>query len=85
MRTAAAGAKVNIWNAVKTARDLNVNGIPSNLLVGGVPVAAGCSAQAFGSFFSNKIKSNISKTNVRLNGVYNGKNKLIVQNRNFIK
>ena len=34
--------------------------------------------------FYEKIKSNVAKAAIVLNGVYSGKNKLIVQNRNFM-
>ena len=41
-------------------------------------------AGAFGNYFFSKIKSNVSKTEVKVGGVYNGKCKLIEQNRNFM-
>ena len=48
------------------------------------PVAEGCAAESFGSYFSSKIKLNVSKAKVVSNRVYNGKCKLLVQNRNFM-
>ena len=50
-----------------------------------MPIAEGGSAGSFGSYFSQKIATNVAMTNVDTNGVYNGKCKLIVQNRNFME
>ena len=47
----------------------------------GVPVPPG---ELVAKYFSEKIKLNVSKAKVNLNGVYNGKYKLSVQNRNFM-
>ena len=47
------------------------------------PVATCEVANAFGKFFSLKIKTLFGKTKLSPN-VYNGKNKLIVQDRNFM-
>ena len=59
--------------------------MPSNLTLGGIQVA-GCNiANSFAKHFNEKIKLNVSKTKVDPNGVYNGKCKLIVQNRNFMQ
>ena len=41
-------------------------------------------AGAFAKRFSDKVKLNSNKTRVDLNGVYNGKRKLLAQNRNFM-
>ena len=83
VRNAATGSNGNIWNAVKTAKNVNVNAIPSRLTLGGVPIV-GCAAQLFGKYFHDKIKTNFANTNIKWNDTYNGKNKLIVQNRNFM-
>ena len=50
----------------------------------GVPVAQSDIANTFARHFSDKIKLNHRKAMVDLNGVYNGKCKLIVQNRHFM-
>ena len=63
---------------------MNANSIPVNLTCGGVPTAEGRTAQAFGHYFYTKIKSNIEKTCINKDTIYNGKNKMIVQNRNFM-
>ena len=55
-----------------------------NLTLVGVPVGPAKVANTFAKHFSDKIRLNVGKTMVNANGVYNGKCKLIVQNRNFI-
>ncbi len=84
VRRAGLGVKGNLWKAVKAAKNLNTNDLPSDLTLGAEPVAGCDVANSFAKHFSDKIKLNISKTNVNLNAVYNGKCKLIVQNRNFM-
>ena len=41
-------------------------------------------ASAFAKHFYEKIKSNVTRTKVNASGVYNGKCKLLVQDRNFM-
>ena len=41
-------------------------------------------AGSFARYFANKIQTNVSRARVNVGGVYNGKCKLIVQNRNFM-
>ena len=78
------GCKVNLWKAVKVTKNLNSETIPTNLTLVGVPVAEGCADESLGNFFSEKIKSNVSRTVINRNNVYNGKCILLVQNRNFM-
>ena len=84
VRRAGLGVKGNLWKAVRVAKNLNPNDLPSNLTLGGGPVAPGDIANSFARHFSDKIKMNVNKTNVNMNTVYNGKCKLLVQNRNFM-
>ena len=74
----------NLWKAVRASRDLNVGGIPTNLTIGGIHVPPKDIAGAFATHFHDKIKLNVTKAKVNLDVLYNGKNKLIVQNRNFM-
>ena len=55
-----------------------------NLTLVGVPVGPAKVANTFAKHFSDKIRLNVGKTMVNANGVYNGKCKLIVKNRNFM-
>ena len=61
------GSNVNLWKAVKIAKNLNCERIPSNLTLGGIPVAAGQIAESFGVFFSDKVIENASKTMINPN------------------
>ena len=63
---------------------MNFTEITDNLTLGGIPVARGLAAQSFGRHFCDKIRCNIKKAKVDINGIYNGKNKLIVLPRNFM-
>ena len=85
VRRAASGGSANLWKAVKLAKNLVNNELPSDLTLGGAPAACGDVANSFARHFSEKIKLNVSKTSVNLNIVYNGKCKLLVQNRNFMQ
>ena len=77
------GGGGDIWKAVKMAKNVNQNSLPPNLTLGGVPVATREIANAFGKFFSTKVNTLLANSKIE-RGVYNGKNKLIVQNRNFM-
>ena len=84
VRSFETNAKGSIWKAVRMVKDLNPNTISSNLTVGGLNVDPRGIAGAFASYFSTKIKTNVSRARVDANGVYNGKCKLIVQNRHIM-
>ena len=83
VKKAALGANGNLWKAVKMAKNLNVDSLPKNLTLGGKPVAGTDIANSFAGYFNHKVISNVEKTKVNPN-VYNGKCKIIVQNRNFM-
>ena len=57
--------------------NLNFIEIPENLTLGGVPIASGLAAQAFGKYFHVEIESNVSRAKVKANDVYNGTNNKI--------
>ena len=54
VRKAAMGAKVNLWKAVKAAKNQNVDTIPDNLTLGGVPVPEGCTAESLAAISHKK-------------------------------
>ena len=56
VRSHAKGQKQNLWKAVKVARGLNPDEIPSDLTLGGVPVATNDVAGSFARHFADKIK-----------------------------
>ena len=70
-----------MWKAFKIAKDLTEETIPINLTLGGATVVAGEAANSFAKFFHEKVAANVAKSKVVINDVYNGKCKLIVQNR----
>ena len=65
---AATGGNVNLWKAVKIAKNLNLDRVPLNLTLGGIPVAPGQAAESFGGHFSDKVKENVDN-NLRRYGV----------------
>ena len=83
VKRAATGTNGNIWRAVKRAKNLVHEVIPNNLTLGGVAVAPCNVANSFAGYFQSKVKRLAEASNLNVN-VYNGKNKLIVQNRNFM-
>ena len=80
VRSAAMGAKVNLWKAVNAAKNINRSSIPNNLTFNGLPIVGDNMAESFAKIFCEKIRINVSKTNVNPSLVYNGKCKLFVQN-----
>ena len=84
IRRVGLGTGADLWKAVRIAKNIVTSDLPSNLTVGGVPVPSGDVANSFAKHFKAKIVLNLSKTKVKINEVYNGKCKLIVQDRNFM-
>ena len=84
IKRATNGPNGNIWLAVKRAKNLVHEDIPSSMTLGGNVVARGDLANSFAGYFFNKVKQLVNTTKVDSN-LYNGKNKLIVTNRHFMK
>ena len=74
----------NLWRAVKSAKNIVHDNIPSSLTLGGIAVHPGDVANSFAKHFHSKVNNFVNATQVNRN-VYNGKNKLIVPNRNFMQ
>ena len=85
VRGAAQGASVNLWRAVGLARGLVQNEIPTDLTLDGMPVPRNSLANSFGEHFSSKVKRAVGGLIIDQNNVYNGKCKMLVQNRNFME
>ena len=85
MRKAAAGQKVNLWHAVRIAKNQCPAEIPLYLRLGGIKVPRLNIAESFAKHFNDKIQMNIQKTSLSKDTVYNGKCKLLVVNRHFMK
>ena len=77
------GGGFNLWKAVRIAKDLNSESIPATLNLNDVPILPGSSAECFAEHFNDKIKTNVNQWKLDPE-VYNGKCKLIVDNRNFM-
>ena len=73
-----------LWRAVKSAKNIVHDNIPSSLTLGGIAVHPGDVANSFAKHFHSKVNNFVNATQVNRN-VYNGKNKLIVPNRNFMQ
>ena len=73
-----------LWKAVRLSKDLSPDSIPLDLKLGGNPIPLGNRAECFAKHFIDKVKVNVNKTKVDKK-VYNGKNKLIVGCRDFMK
>ena len=52
-------------NAVKVAKNLSPQEIPSNLILGGIAVAAGSFANSFATHFHNKVAANTAQAKVK--------------------
>ena len=72
-----------LWDAVKTAKNLNLAQIPENLTLTDIKVPQKCIPEAFACFFSEKVES-IGNEVVMNENVYNGKCKVTVANINFM-
>ena len=84
VRSAATGDNANIWRAVKVSKNVCLDSLPLNMTLAGLPVTADQRAQKFAEFFHQKVSINVNNATVNSNAVYNGKCKMIVQNRNFM-
>ena len=73
VRRVAVGGNINLWKAVKIAKNLTVEDIPTNLTLGGIPIAAGRAPDSFAKHFHDKVRLNVAKSKVDINNVYNGK------------
>ena len=54
VRSAAAGAKANLWKAVNAAKNINCNSIPKKLTLGSLPISGGNVAESFANFFMRR-------------------------------
>ena len=84
VKRAASGPNGNLWRAVKVAKNLVQEEVPCNLTLGGLAVAPNDIANSFAKHFSRKIISLVTSSKID-NAVYNGKNRLIVCDRNFMQ
>ena len=66
------GNSKSLWNAVKTAKDINQNDIPHILRKAGEEIDRNGISESFAAFFDNKVKTIVSSCTIDEN-VYNGR------------
>ena len=69
-----------MWNAVKKAKDLNINSKPDTLTLNSVKIIED---DPFADFFSNKVKNLVNECKID-DAVYNGSPKLNSVSENFM-
>ena len=77
------GNSKSLWDALKKAKDLNVKNLPDILFKNKIQLSEQDHAAAFANFFSTKVNTIVNETQIEP-GVYNGVNKLNVDNEFFM-
>ena len=77
------GNSKSLWDAVKKAKDCNVNSIPDTLFLNGNKVIQKDQAQVFATFFSNKVKQIVTQSSIS-NNVFNGIKKVTCNQSPFM-
>ena len=77
------GNSKTLWDAVKKAKNLNINPIPDNLTRNNAPIEQSAIADSFAEFFANKVKDIVGECSVK-DEVYNGSPKVMSVNSNFM-
>ena len=77
------GNTQSLWKAVNIAKDINCPTLPSPMLHENVEIPPDKLSNYFAEFFNNKIKNALDSTQINQN-VYNGKRKVISNNKMFM-
>ena len=77
------GNSKSLWDAVKTAKDIELDAIPDKIYFDNIEINPANQAQAFADFFQTKVTKIVDETNVNSN-VYNGIQKVVAQSENFM-
>ena len=77
------GSSKSLWTAVKLAKDVGAEHIPTKMNLKGIPVEGSGISDCFAKFFDEKIKSMVEKVVID-NDVYNGKVKMVAGNLDFM-
>ena len=80
---AVVGDNLSLWKAVKVAKDLNVNELPTTMRENRNEIDENELPDRVASFFHNKVK-NLSESATIRNDVYNGQKKVSPDNKMFI-
>ena len=77
------GNNKTLWDAVKIAKDQNIEDLPDKMNLNGKSIANNNLAEAFADMFEKKVNEIVSTTSIDAN-VYNGFKKINVENKNFM-
>ena len=77
------GNNKTLWDAVKIAKNLNIEELPDQMNLHGVPISNEVLAEEFANMFEKKIEDIVQSTKIN-NEVYNGTRKIFVDNKNFM-
>ena len=77
------GNNKSLWDSVKIAKDLNAQTIPKNMTLNDIEIDENDRPDAFASFFKNKITNIVNESRININ-VYNGTNKMVIPDKNFV-
>ena len=77
------GSSKSLWTAVKLAKDIGAEQIPTKINLKGIPVEGSGISDCFATFFDEKIKNTVEKVEID-NDVYNGRAKMDASNLNFM-
>ena len=78
------GNNKTLWEAVKIAKDLNIDDLPDEMKLDGKTIPKEEIAEEFAKMFEQKVKDISSTTKVD-DGVYNGNRKINEQNKNSMQ
>ena len=77
------GNNKSLWTSVKLAKDMNIQQIPENLTLDNTVINEDDIPDVFASFFKNKITNIVNESRININ-VYNGTQKMVINDRNFM-
>ena len=77
------GNNKTLWDAVKTAKDINTDELPDQMNINGKQIPNQDLADEFAQMFENKINNLVSEISIDQN-VYNGSRKINEQDKNFM-
>ena len=72
-----------MWEAVKIAKDQNIDDLPDQMKHNGTFVSNENLAEEFATMFEKKIQDIVAETTID-NSVYNGVRKVTVEDKNFM-
>ena len=77
------GNSKTLWDAVALAKNLPKLNLPKNMIMNGIPIAPNELSNKFAEYFEAKVEKIVAESVIN-QSVYNGTNKIIVDNRCFM-